>query len=206
MSGQRQTQLILLVGIGLLLAGCSPRDLLFGTGAALGTAALQERGLSGAASDTGLRLAINDAWFKASLDLYGRCGLMISEGRVVITGRVPDEAMKQRVEALARQAGARDIINEVTVGADIPFTTAMQDKLIASQLRGSLTIDRDVSGINYAIAVSDGTVYLSGVAKSEAELRRVTFLASNLNGVRLVKSFAQIPESSYAENHTGGFQ
>lgn len=187
-----------------LLGGCGPRDLLLGTGAAVGTAAMQERGLDGATSDTGLRLAINDAWFKASMDLYGRCGLMISKGQVVITGRVPDTAMKQRAEALARLAGAREVINEITVGPDFPFMTGMTDRMIASQLRGTLTFDRDVSGINYAMAVNDGVVVLTGVAKSEAELRRVTFLASTIAHVRLVKSFVQVPESSYATGSFGG--
>lgn len=208
MSGERPPQLsflfrsvgqVMVLAVFLVLTACTPRDLFLGTGAAVGTAALQERGLDGAFSDTGLRLAINDAWFKASIDLYERCNLMISRRQVVITGRVPDEGMKQRAEQLARQAGATEIVNQLTVGPDLPFMTAMQDRMLASQLRGTLTFDRDVSGINYAISVKDGVVYLAGIARSEAELRRVTYLASDMNGTKLVKSFVQVPESSYAE-------
>lgn len=208
MSGERPSQLrplpphcgrAFVLALFLSLTACTPRDLFLGTGAAIGTAALQERGIDGAFSDTSLRLAISDAWFKASLDLFGRCNLMISRRQVVITGRVPDQAMKQRAEQLARQAGATEIVNQLTIGPDVPLMTVLQDRMIASQLRGALTFDRDVSGVNYAISVEDGVVYLGGIAHSEAELRRVTYLASDINGTKLVKSFVQVPESSYAE-------
>ncbi len=183
-----------LIVLLISLTACGPRDLLLGTGAAVGTASLQERGLRGAASDYGLRLAINDAWFKASLDLYERASLMISNGRVVMIGRVPSEELRIRAHALAETAARRPVINRLTVGDDLGFQRELADKSISLQLQSALTFDRDVNAVNYDVATVNGVVYLIGEAQNEREERRVRYLATTISGVQAVESFIQVPE------------
>lgn len=178
----------------LLLAGCGPRDVLLGTGVAAGTAGMQERGVSGAMSDYNLRLLINDAWFKASLELYQRASLMISNGKIVIIGRIPTEAMRMQAQSLAEKAAGRSVINRLQVGDDLTFGQGLSDKGITAQVRAKLTFDRDVNALNFDVATVNGIVYLVGEAESTREERRVRYLASTVGGVVSLESHIHVPE------------
>lgn len=182
--------------LALLLTACAPRDLLLSGGGAVGVASMQERGVSGALSDYQLRLAINEAWFHASLQLYGRASLMISEGRVVIIGRVPTQQLVDLASQLAVAAGAHEPVNRMTVGPDFPFVQRLEDDSISLRLEGTYTFDRDVRALNYDVETKDGTVYLIGEAASDREKRRVIWLAKNFPGVRDVESYVHVTESS----------
>jgi osmotically-inducible protein OsmY len=173
----------------LCLAACGPKDFLLGAGTMLGMGAMQERGVGGGISDYETKLAINEKWFRTSLELYQRADLMISQGRVLLTGRVADEVTKLQAGALAYEAGAKEVINRLTIGPDLSFEQGMKDRATALRLQADLTFDRDVAALNYDVAVSDGIVYLLGIARDEGEVRRVTYLASALSGVRGVESF-----------------
>jgi osmotically-inducible protein OsmY len=178
----------------LALAGCGPRDLLLGTGVAAGTASLQERGMSGAMSDYNLRLLINDAWFKNSLELYQHASLMISKGRIVIIGRVPTEAMRLQAERLAHAAAKTAIINRLQVGDALTLGQSLQDKSITTQIQAKLTFDRDVNALNFDVATVNGIVYVVGEAESEREERRIRYLASSVGGVKAIESHIHVPE------------
>lgn len=180
----------------VLLAACTPRDLLLGGGGALGVASMQERGVSGAMSDYQLRLAINEAWFHASLQLYERASLMISKGRVVIIGRVPSEELADLAVRLAVKAGAQNPVSRLTIGPDIPLGQRLADDSVALRLEGAYTFDRDVNALNYDVESKDGTVYLMGEAASEREKRRVIYMARNFPGVRAVESYVHVTENS----------
>lgn len=179
----------------LVLAACTPRDLFFSGAATTGTAAMQERGIKGASDDYGLRLAISEAWFQNSVDLFQRCSLMISKGRVVMIGRVPTESMRQTAESLAHGVGATRLANRITVGPDIPLGRRLNDTAISARLDGILTFDRDVSAINYDVETRDGILYVIGEAGSESERRRVHYLASYLPGVIRVESYIDVSET-----------
>jgi osmotically-inducible protein OsmY len=178
----------------LALTACTPRDLVMGGGAALGTASMQERGIRGAVSDYNLRLLINDAWFKSSLDLYSRASLMISNGKIILIGRVPREELRTNAETLAHEATGHTIINRMTVGDDFGFTQSLTDKTTSARLRAALTFDRDVNALNFDIATINGVVYLVGEAQNEREERRVRYLASTIPTVLSVESYIHIPE------------
>ena len=60
----RSTRLLLSMLAILPLAACVETAVVGGV-AAVGSTALQERGIKGAASDLGIRAQINDAWLKA---------------------------------------------------------------------------------------------------------------------------------------------
>jgi osmotically-inducible protein OsmY len=176
----------------LALTACGPRDLFLGAGTAMGMGALQERGVGGGIKDYQIKLAINEKWFHASLRLYQRADLMVSEGKVVLTGRVPDEVTKLQAGLLAYEAGAKQVINCLTAGADLSLEQTMRDRAIALRLQAELTFDRDVASLNYDVAVSDGVVYFSGIARDESEIRRAKYLASALPGVRRVETFMDL--------------
>lgn len=188
-----RTAAVIILCLGV--AACTPRDMLMGSGAAVGTAAMQERGLRGAANDYNTRLLINDAWFKHSLEMYQRVSLLISQRRVVIIGRVPDESIRLKAEQLAAQASGQKIVNRITVGPDISLQRRLEDDALSARLEGTLMFDRDVAAINYDVETRDGVVYLIGEARSDSESRRVAHLASQLPGIRAVENYIALPRA-----------
>ncbi len=71
-------------GAGSLLGACAA----VGAGAAAGVAAAQERGFTGAISDTEVRPGITRLWFQESTSLYSKADQQVQERRVLLTGDV----------------------------------------------------------------------------------------------------------------------
>lgn len=173
----------------LLLAACTPTGVVVGAGATAGVAASEERGLKGAARDAGIRIEINDAWLNAGLEMFNRVSLQIYEGRVLLAGRVPTQAMADEATRLAWQPdNVREVINEIQVKKSAGIETFARDALINARLDSQLLFTDDVSSINYSTRAIAGTIYLLGVAQSQAELDRVFQVARNIPDVKAVVS------------------
>src|SRR5690606_38415393 len=89
---------------GLSVTGCTPIGAVGTTVAATGTLAMQERGLGQAIDDNWIRAQINKAWLDADMDLLLKIGLSINEGRVMLTGVVPDQETRISAVSMAWQA------------------------------------------------------------------------------------------------------
>ena len=174
----------------LVLAGCSPVGLAVGAGATIAVAASEERGVSGAAADTGIRFKINKLWLDEDFELYRRVGLQVHEGRVLLSGAVPTIEMGDTAARLAWQpGGVREVINETKVDASKRLISAARDKWISTEVRARLMFERDIDAINYSTRTVDGSVYLLGLARDEAELERVFKVVRNTPNVRNVVSY-----------------
>ncbi len=155
------------------LAGCA--GLAVGTGATGATMAAQERGLKGGIADARIRLDINGLWFKHDEEMHRKVTLSISEGRVLLTGRVKSEQMMFAAVRLAWTAnGVKEVINEVQVTDQTDFGGYFRDMWINARLKTKLALDDGVASINYSIDTVSGIVYLFGIARDQDELRRVT--------------------------------
>ena len=182
---------LLMAGIGLGASGCAP--IIIGAGAGAGVAVAQERGFQGAMNDTEIRLQINDLWFKDSLSLYSKINLQVQEGKVLLTGNVPDPESRLNAVRLAWLANdVREVINEIEVQDKSSLTDSAQDIWIATQLKSKLLIDSEVSSINYSIETVNQVIYLMGVAQNQAELDRVIGHAKNISYVRRVVSYMRV--------------
>jgi osmotically-inducible protein OsmY len=179
----------ILCATAVLLAACSPAGVAVGAGATAGVAASEERGLKGAVRDAGIRIEINDHWLDAGLELYQNVSLQIYEGRVLLAGRVPNQAMADEAARLAWQPDdVREVINEIQVKKGAGVESFARDALINARLDSELLFTGDISSINYSSRVIAGTVYLLGVAQSQAELDRVFQVARNIPDVKAVVS------------------
>jgi osmotically-inducible protein OsmY len=170
-----------------MLAGCV--GMAVGAGAAGGTLAAQERGLKGGIDDAGIRLAINELWFTHDEEMYRKITLSISEGRVLLTGRVEAEKLMFDAVRLSWKAkGVKEVINEVQVqrSDDAGIGNFFRDMWISTRLKTKLAFDDSVSSINYSIDTVSGVVYLFGIARNQEELRRVTNHAKDTEYVRRV--------------------
>ena len=115
--------------------------------------------------------------------------LAVFEGRLLLAGTVPSEADYEGLLQRARTVGSiREVIDEVRIGAKTTRGQGLKDAAIDQKLGAALLADNGVYRSNYQVVVSQGTVYLLGVAQGPNELRRVTDHASTIDGVTNVVS------------------
>jgi osmotically-inducible protein OsmY len=184
------------LALGLGLGACAPAGVVVGAGAGAGVAAAQERGFKGAMDDTEIRLNINDLWFKESVSLYSKINLQVQQGRVLLTGNVPDPETRLNAVRLAWQAkGVREVINEIEINDKSTLSDSAQDAWIAAQLKAKLLVDSEVVSINYSIETVNQVVYLMGIAQNQAELDRVIAHAKNIAYVRRVVNYVRIKDA-----------
>lgn len=179
--------------MALLLAGqvSGCVGVVIGAGATAGVAASEERGMSGSLEDTKIRAGINDAWFRHDVDMFRKVTLTITEGRVLLTGVVPSDKVKEDAARLTWQvAGVREVYNEILVMPDGANTVdSGRDVWIQQQIKAKLLFDKEIRNINYTVDVTDGTVYLMGIAQSDTELNRVIAYAREVSYVRNVVNY-----------------
>jgi osmotically-inducible protein OsmY len=170
------------------LQGCV--GIAVGAGAATGVAAAEERGIKNAANDKGIQLAINDRFLKENQYVWRKLSVTVIEGRVLLTGVVGTEYSKDEATRLAWAASDRinEVINEVQVTSSGDLIDSANDAWITTQLRAKIATDKEIVDINYSIDTVNGTVYLIGLAQSDAEIVKVTDHARTIKGVRKVVS------------------
>lgn len=196
MRRHRPAALIALLAALLPLPGCV--GLVIGAGATAGVAASEERGLDGSVEDLKIRTAINDAWFRHNVDMYSKVTLAISEGRVLLTGQVPAEQAREDAVRLTWQvAGVREVYNEILVTPEGGDTIdGARDLRIQQEIKARLLFDKEIRNINYTVDVTDGTVYLLGIAQSDTEINRVLGHAREVSAVRNVISYIRLKNDS----------
>ncbi|KAF0118493.1 MAG: periplasmic or secreted lipoprotein [Rhodospirillaceae bacterium] len=182
------------VGLGLAsgLSGCAAVAM---GGAAMGTgvisAARQDGGLSGAAEDLKISSGIGHNWLQFDASFINTFEASVREGRVLVTGVVAERGKADDAVRLVWQVpGVREVYNEIEI-IPLPGTLAdsSRDVWIASQLNSRLLFDAEITSVNYVADVTNGVVYLIGVAHDRVERDRVLGHARNLKYVRRVVSY-----------------
>jgi osmotically-inducible protein OsmY len=191
--GKKSVILTGLVTILLYQTACTPAGVVLGTGASLGVASMKEGGISAAADDVRIKALISEAWLKYDLKTFAKLTLTVNQGRVLITGVVqnPDD----RVEAvrLAWQvSGVVQVINEIRVADSDGVPGFVRDQWISARLRTAIMLDKEIYSINYSIETVQGTIYLMGVAQSQAELDLVIEKARTIPNVSDVVSYVKM--------------
>ncbi len=176
----------------LFLASCTAVGVATGAGATAGVAAAQEGGLSRAYNDAKIQIQINDLWFKHDVEMFRKLDMTINQGRVLLTGVVQDPEHRVEAVRLAWQpAGVKQVINEIRVSESDGIVGYARDTWITTRLRTAITFDREVQSINYSIDTVQRTVYLMGVAQSQAELNHVIENARTISDVKQVVSYVK---------------
>lgn len=191
MTIHRSLALVALLATAPALSGCV--GMVIGAGATAGVAASEERGLEGATQDARIRVEINEAWFRHNVDMYSKVTLAISEGRVLLTGAVPTEQVREDAVRLTWQvAGVREVYNELLVSESSGVIDGARDLRIQQEIKSRMLFDKQISNINYTVDVTDGTVYLLGIAQSDTELNRVIGHAREVSAVKNVITYVRL--------------
>lgn len=176
------------------LGGCGPSTVI-GAGALAGNAAMQERGFVKTVEDTAIEAKISANLLSYSAELFIDVSAEVYEGRALLTGKV--EQTKDRIEAVRiawNVSGVTEVINEIQVKNTSDLLDAARDHWVTAELSAKITIDNRIKGVNYSIDTVNGTVYIMGIAQSQAELDRVRNHARQLEYVRRVISYVRIKD------------
>jgi osmotically-inducible protein OsmY len=180
------------IGLLALLPGCVVM-VAGAAGTAGGYAAAQERSIGDNVTDATIKSEITQSWDKYNFDMSRGLGCDIYEGRVLITGSVPNPEWRDEAVKRAWQVkGVKQVYNEVEIGPVALSGDDFNDSWITTRLRNELTWDTDIRSLNYTITTSDHVVYLIGSARTQLELDRVTGYARNIPNVRRVVSYVQM--------------
>jgi len=184
----------LILALPVALGGC-PVAIVGGLAAAggAGYAANQERGAGGAVDDVAIKTNIQNAWLQTNPLMQRDFDVTVYQGRVLLTGATPNPELKAQAKQVASQIpGVRTVYDEIEVGPTEGAWKSMQDTWISSQIRSNLVFTGDVRSVNYTIDAVNGSVYLIGSARSQAELDKVTDVARNVPYVKRVVSYVEI--------------
>jgi osmotically-inducible protein OsmY len=174
---------------GLALAACTPTGMVIGTSAVLVRSVVQERSTMDALGDTEIELSITNGLLNHSGELFRDVSVDVIEGRVLLTGSVPEREHKiDAVRIVWETEGVSAVEDELTVAEDSGTKAYLEDVRISNTLRFALLTDVKVSSVNYNVETVDRVVHLTGLAKSNVELDRVIRHAQGVKGVERVVS------------------
>ena len=185
-------RLLMAAALLLPLTGCAAA---VGGGAAVGVAAVQERGIKTRVSDLKIETMILKEFLVTEIKSLAVIDVEVYEGRVLLTGTTTKTKLADQAVALSWKAdGVKEVINEIQLSKSSTVANYAKDTWITTQLTTKLNLDEDVLSINYAIETVNGTVYLIGIAQDKKELGRVIAHAGNVQYVRNVVNHVRIKD------------
>src|SRR6266446_252779 len=115
-------------------------------GAAGGYASLgQERSPADQVKDVTIRSLVSQSWDQYSPDLPHNLDATVYEGRVLITGRLANEQLRQEaVQRAWKEDGVKEVYDEIEVGPETHFSDEARDTLISTRLKNDLVWDSQV--------------------------------------------------------------
>src|SRR5690242_10230846 len=187
-------RLALVAFLPIALGGC-PLAIVGGLAAAggAGYAANQERGVGGTADDLAIKTNIQNAWLQVNPLMQRDFSVTVYEGRTLLTGIAANPELKHQAAQVASSIpGVRAVYDEIEVAPGEGTWQGVRDTWISAQVRSNLVFSSQVRSVNYTIDTVNGSVYLIGSARTQAELDRVTDAARSVPYVKRVVSYVEI--------------
>src|SRR5271155_803120 len=151
------------------------------------------RGVTGNFDDLTIKTNIQNAWLQVNPLMQRDFTITVYEGRTLLTGMTPSPELKAQAAQIASQIpGVRAIYDEIEVAPGEGAWASVRDTWISSQIRSDLVFVGQVRSVNYTIDTVNGSVYLIGSARSQAELDRGTPEGQNEPHVKRVVSSVEI--------------
>jgi len=112
--------------------------------------------------------------------------------RVLLTGEVPDEAVKTEAGAIAaRSQGVRQVINELALAPPTSMSDRTGDIALGGKVRTALISTKEVAFNSIEVVTERRIVYLLGIV-TEKEAEIAAFVASKVGGVQQVVKVFEI--------------
>lgn len=175
--------------LGMLAACTQPTGLIN-----VASSPVEDRSLQTLRDDTAITFDINEILLGETYrDLFPEISTDVYEHIVLLTGTVKFAQNKQRATDLVRGVkGVKRIINELQVTQDYGIGPAANDLWIETKLKVLLLGTKDIRSINYRWRSVNGTVYVIGAARSQAEMDTVLDVIRKTERVKKVVNHAWI--------------
>ena len=191
---QRPLATALLCGAMLTsLTGCI--ELMVG-GAVMGGVAAADRRTLGAQTEDKSIAVKGESRIPSITGDVGHVNVTSFNRRVLLTGEVRDEAMKNAVEREVRNIeGVESVANELIIAGPASYTSRSNDALITTKVKASLVDMKTISAASFKVVTENATVFLMGrVTQREGTV--AADVARGVGGVqKVVKLFDYISES-----------
>ncbi|KFC73032.1 BON domain-containing protein [Massilia sp. LC238] len=127
--------------------------------------------------------------------------------KVLLTGEVRDDAMKQAAEREVRAIdNVVSVINELEIAGPSSYTSRSNDALITTKVKASLVDKKTVSATAFKVTTERGIVYLQGLVTAR-EGNIAADVAKGVPGVvKVVKIFEYIADEDPRANQTAPSQ
>lgn len=113
-------------------------------------------------------------------------------GMVLLTGEVPDAAVRADIYALARGTErVRGVHDELVIGPTTDLSARTNDSYITSKVKGRLVDEKHLSATHIKVVTEAGITYLMGIV-SERESKLAVTIASRTDGVRKVVNLFEV--------------
>jgi osmotically-inducible protein OsmY len=113
--------------------------------------------------------------------------------RVLLTGEVPDEATRKRIEESVRALpSVKEVIDELQVAGASSLASRGSDALITSNVKARMVNNPKFSANHVKVVTEAGTVYLMGLVTPEEGDAAVEIARTTSGVVRVVKVFEYI--------------
>ena len=179
------------------LSACAP--ILVG-GAVAGTIAATDRRTFGAQTEDKSIVVKAELKMPNIVDKSSHINVNSFNRRVLITGEVPDEETKAKVEREVRGIeGVMNVTNELEVAFSSSYTSRSNDALITSKVKLSLADAKDISANSFKVVTENGAVFLMGRV-TQREGAQAADIARGVSGVtKVVKVFEYITEDEWKQ-------
>ncbi len=135
--------------------------------------------------DAGIESSISDSYAFRNYLQNDDIVINSRNGKVTLTGTVPDESHKMVAQQTAEQTpGVKSVDNRLQVEGGSPKEGS--DAWLGAKVKAELLTHRDVNALNTDVYVSKGIVTLQGQADSQAQKNLTTEYAKNVKGVKEV--------------------
>lgn len=168
----------------LALGGCQFIGTLYNIGDRTVTILLDDRPFSQDVRDLKTNAALRKALIAQDPKFGIDIEITVFEDIVLLNGALPStELIETVVQTVWCNESVKKVINYIRL--DTPSTyQASEDASISAKIRTELSLTRGISASNYKLTMENGTVYLMGITKDDAELNKVIAVIKNTPGVQ----------------------
>ena len=180
------------------LTGCFVPVIAAGVG--VGAYSATDRRSLGAQTDDKVIASRVDSQLSDALSDRSHVNVNAFNRKVLLTGEVPDQANKDRAEALARAVpNVTSVVSDLEIGGMTPSSNRNNDAYLTTKVKAELVSRKDLFANAYKVVTEKSIVYLMGrVTRSEGDAAAQA--ASGVNGVqKVVKVFDYITDAELAQ-------
>lgn len=175
----------------LALPACATTLISLGADAAY--TASEERTTDEVFDDNRIKIELNGLLADDSLGLWTDVGTVVYRGRVLLIGAVETpEARAKAGEIGHTPEGVKEVINDIQVTDEGGIGSFVNDVAIEKSIQITYLFDSDIDSANFRVRSVNGTVYLIGLAESQAELDKALVIARATGDVKNVVNYMRV--------------